>query len=87
MKSDGTNVRRLINERTDLNGTSQYPWSNLSRDKTLFVVEEKIQSGTTGRKKSILVYGSVLSNSLQTFAQGDETQVLHVVGWTTMEEI
>jgi eukaryotic-like serine/threonine-protein kinase len=88
MNANGTGLTRLTSDagyaNVRLNEQSQYTWSNLSRDNSFFVAEEDTQGGATGIVKSALIYGSIYNGNVQTFAQGDETQALSIVGWATM---
>jgi hypothetical protein len=88
MNANGTGLTRMTRDASyanvHLNEQSQYPWSNLSRDNSFFAAEEDTQGGATGIVKSALLYRSMYGGDVQVFAYGDETQVLNIVGWTTI---
>lgn len=86
--SDGTGLTRLTtdsaNLSTHLNADSQYPWSNASRDGTLFAVEQQTpqKSGNTGT--ATLLFGSLNGGTLTSFASASGGTGLSIVGWTMM---
>ena len=58
---------------------SQYPWSNLSRDGSLFALQHNSSNGQT----QSLLLGSMNGGMPTTFASISGTQ-LSIVGWTTV---
>ncbi len=86
--TDGTGLVRLTTDSatlaTRLNTDSQYPWSNVSRDGSLYAVEQQTiqQSGHSGTVT--LLFGSQAGGTPTTFASASNGTVLSIVGWTTM---
>ena len=90
MKLDGTGLTRLTTAGTGqgyyLNETSQFPWSNVSRDGSLYALEIGSGSGPT----QSLLMGSLGGTSPSTFATVSSTvgnvavANVAIVGWTTM---
>jgi hypothetical protein len=86
--TDGTGLTRLTTDSatlaTHLNTDSQYPWSNVSRDGTLYAVEQQTiqKSGTPG--PATLLFGSLNGGTPTTFASASNGTGLSIVGWTTM---
>ena len=65
-----------------LNSYSQYYWSNVSRDRNLYALEEY---GSNGPNASYtLLYGSMNGGASNTFASISDGTQLEVAGWTTM---
>ena len=65
-----------------LNSYSQYYWSNVSRDRNLYALEEY---GSNGPNTSYtLLYGSMNGGASNTFASISDGTELEVIGWTTM---
>ncbi|HEX6778247.1 MAG TPA: protein kinase, partial [Ktedonobacterales bacterium] len=65
-----------------LTSYSQYYWSNVSRDRNLYALEEY---GTNGSNASYtLLYGSMNGGASNTFASISDGTELEVAGWTTM---
>ena len=61
---------------------SQYFWSNVSRDGSLYALEE---SGTQGSNfRYVLLYGSMNGGATHTFADIADGTQLEIAGWTTM---
>jgi hypothetical protein len=58
---------------------TQYPWSNVSRDGSLFAAQQNSANGQT----QSLLYGSMNGGTTTTFASISGTQ-LFIVGWTTI---
>ena len=64
-----------------LNAYSQYYWSNVSRDQSLYALEEY---GTSGSNATYtILYGSMNGGASHTIANISGTE-LEVAGWTTM---
>lgn len=85
MKLDGTGLTRLTTagagQMSSLNGTSQFPWSNISRNGSMYALEISSNNGTT---QSLLI-GSLGGTSPSTFATVSHSAgFVFMVGWTTM---
>jgi dipeptidyl aminopeptidase/acylaminoacyl peptidase len=85
MNLDGTGLTHLTTAGTgqmsSLNGTSQFPWSNISRDGSMYALEIHSNNGTT----QALLIGSLGGTSPSTFATVSHTVGgVAIVGWTTM---
>jgi eukaryotic-like serine/threonine-protein kinase len=86
--TDGTGVTRLTTDSahlyTNLNVDSQYPWSNVSRDGSLYAVEQQTlqTSGHTGTVT--LFFGSLSGGTPTRFAWMSDGTQLSIVGWTTI---
>jgi hypothetical protein len=86
--TDGTDLVRLTTDSatlaTRLNTDSQFPWSNVSRDGSLYAVEQQTlqQSGTPG--PATLLFGSLSGGTPTPFASASNGAGLSIVGWTTM---
>ena len=78
MNLDGSYQSRLTSTVGMLNPYSQYPWSNISRDGSDYVL--LVNSGNTYS----LLYGSLNGGSPFTFADISDGTQLATVGWTTM---
>jgi len=86
--TDGTGVTRLTTDSanlyTNLNGDSQYPWSNVSRDGSMYAVEQQTIQNPGNPSAVTLFFGSLSGGTPTRFAgMADGTQ-LSIVGWTTM---
>ncbi|HEV2583861.1 MAG TPA: hypothetical protein VGT44_23605 [Ktedonobacteraceae bacterium] len=67
-----------------LNETSQFPWSNVSRDGSRYVLKITSNNGPTQTTQSLLI-GSLGGASPSTFATVSSTVgSVAIVGWTTM---
>jgi eukaryotic-like serine/threonine-protein kinase len=65
-----------------LNSYSQYYWSNVSRDRNLYALEEY---GTQGSNSSFtILYGSMNGGTPNTIASISDGTELEVAGWATM---
>jgi eukaryotic-like serine/threonine-protein kinase len=85
MNLDGTGLTRLTTAGTGqgyyLNATSQFPWSNVSRDGRLYALE--IGSGSAPTQA--LLIGSLTGAGASPFATVSITVgSVEIVGWTTM---
>ncbi|MGZ3623669.1 MAG: hypothetical protein ACXWPG_11290 [Ktedonobacteraceae bacterium] len=59
---------------------TQYPWSNVSRDGSMFAIQQNTANGQT----QSLIFGSLSGSSTTTFASIADGTQLSIVGWTTM---
>lgn len=75
----GTGATRLTTMTGTLNSFTQYPWSNVSRDGSLYTLQSYIPSTNT----YLMSYGSLSGGTPTTFASISGTQ-LATIGWTTM---
>jgi hypothetical protein len=85
--TDGTGVMRLTTDSanlyTTLNVDSQYPWSNVSRDGSLYAVEQQAPQ-TPGHPGTVtLFFGSLSGGTPTRFARMSDGTQLSIVGWTT----
>lgn len=82
INADGSGFKRLTID-TDgsqqLNQTSQYLWSNISRDGSMYALQESSSAG----KAYTLVFG-LLGGTPINFASTTDGTRLAIVGWTTM---
>lgn len=82
---DGTNTAvplTSVNQGTvGLNRYSQYFWSNVSRDDSLYALESYAPGQNTAYT---LLYGSMNGGAAQSFATISDGTELEIVGWTTM---
>ena len=88
MDLDGTGLTRLTmagaGQMSLLNGASQFPWSNISRDASMYALQISSNFGTTQATQSLLI-GSLGGTSPSTFATVSNTVGgVAIVGWTTM---
>ena len=85
MNTDGSGVTRLTTNKTgqspNLNEFSQYPWSNVSRDGTKYVLQ--IVTASSSSTTYTMEYGSLQGGSPVVFASITSVQLI-TVGWTTM---
>jgi len=83
MNTDGSGLTRLTTDpagqASGLNSASQFPWSNVSRDNSMYGLQ------TTGNQTQALLAGPLSGGTPTTFASfnGSGTS-LSIVGWTTM---
>ncbi len=75
---DGSYRSRITSSVGQFNQYSQYPWSNISRDGSDYVLE------TNSNNTFSLFYGSLGGGSSFTFASISDGTQLATVGWTTM---
>jgi hypothetical protein len=85
--TDGTGVMRLTTDSahlySNLNVDSQYPWSNVSRDGSLYAVEQQTLQ-TSGHPGTVtLFFGSLSGGTPTRFAWMSDGTHLSIVGWTT----
>lgn len=86
VNTDGTHLIQLSTGGAGVSGGpsilcqySQYPWSNVSRDGSIFALQHNSSNGQT----QSLLLGSMNGGMPTTFASINGTQ-LSIVGWTTM---
>jgi len=87
VKTDGNGLTRLTTSGAGVSGGptllcqfTQYPWSNVSRDGSMFAIQQNTANGKT----QSLLFGSISGGTPTTFASiSGETQ-LSIVGWTTI---
>ena len=65
-----------------LNAYSQFSWSNVSRDASMYVLEDYSSSG--GNTTYTLLYGPMSGGPTRTLASIGDGTVLKIIGWTTM---
>lgn len=86
MNADGSGLTELYadqaHQTSGLNDTSQYPWSNVSRDGSLYALSVTGTQGST--PTTTLVFGSLSGGSTTSFASTSGGSDLSIVGWTTM---
>ena len=85
MNVDGSSLTRLMKDdtytHTFVNQYSQYPWSNVSRDGTMYAV-----TSVTYQSRPVtyhLSFGSLTGGPATTFASASNGTELWSVGWTT----
>jgi len=86
MNADGSGLTRLTTDAAHtlsaLNGNSQYPWSNVSRDGSMYALEPiNYQANVSS---FTLVFGSLNGGMPTTFASIADGTQLNITGWTTM---
>jgi hypothetical protein len=86
MNADGTGLTRLTSVGggvsagpASLNQYNQYPWSNVSRDGSMYALQ---QNG--GHQSISLFYGSLNGGNPTSFASISDGTQLSIAGWTTM---
>ncbi len=78
--ANGSNPVRLTGTPGTLNQFTQFPWSNVSRNGSMYVM----QSYNASTHISALFYGSLNGGSPTTFASISDGTTLDTVGWTTL---
>ncbi len=81
MNLDGTGLTHLAIHISSLNTMSQSPWSDVSRDGSMYALVA--WSGTAGTTFLLLI-GSMAGTSASTFATVTGPENAQIVGWTTM---
>src|SRR6266849_1039934 len=89
LNTDGTGLTRIAIVgagvssvgNMNLNPYTQYPWSNISRDGSMYALQI---NHTSGQPTTSLVYGSISGGSQTVFADIGAGTQLAIVGWTTM---
>ena len=86
MRIDGTNLAHLVTTSTQqysyMNYGSQQPWSNISRDSSMYVIQ--VNEFQNSIEKHSLRVGSLPGGSAKVFASIADGSQLGVVGWTVM---
>lgn len=86
MNTDGTNLTRLTtytpHSNTQINGSSQFPWSNVSRDGTTYAATQI--SSLQGQSTYAIIIGSLKGSAPNTIASIADGTALDIAGWTTM---
>jgi eukaryotic-like serine/threonine-protein kinase len=86
--SDGTGLTRLTTEASKTGTTlcqfSQNPWSNVSRDSSMYAFETSVPNPTAGTTTDTLSYGPLNGGAPQSFASIADGTQLAIIGWTTM---
>lgn len=86
--TDGTGLTRLTtdsaNLSTHLNADSQYPWSNVSRDGTLYAAEQQASQKSGNPGPATLLFGSLSGGTPTTIVSASDGTGFSIVGWTTM---
>jgi eukaryotic-like serine/threonine-protein kinase len=87
VNTDGSGLTRLTSSGAGVSGGpsllcpyTQYPWSNVSRDGSMFASQHNSANGQT----ESLLFGSINGGSSTTFASISDGTQLSIVGWTTM---
>ncbi len=84
MHTDGSGLTQLSNQAGAANGAdnlnvyNQYPWSNVSRDGSLYALQY------TNGTQIVLSYASLSGGSQTVFANIADGTQLTIVGWTTL---
>jgi len=79
INTNGTGLTRLAKGNIDMDAETQFPWSNVSRNQSLYALQE------FGNSPQALLIGSLNSGTPTTIATAPNQQtVLQNVGWTTM---
>jgi hypothetical protein len=84
---DGSQPTQLMSDGAGVSGGpstlcsfTQYPWSNVSRDGSMYAIQHSSKHGTV----QTLLFGSLNGGSPTTFATSSDGTQLAVVGWTTI---
>jgi hypothetical protein len=87
VNTNGSGLARLTTSGAGVSGGpsllcqfTQYPWSNVSRDGSMFAIQQNTANGQT----QSLLYGSLSGGTSTTFASISGGTQLSIVGWTTM---
>jgi eukaryotic-like serine/threonine-protein kinase len=87
INTNGSGLTRLTTSGAGVSGGptllcqfTQYPWSNVSRDGSMFALQQNTANGET----QSLLFGSLSGSSTTTFASIADGTQLSIVGWTTM---
>lgn len=81
ISTDGSGLTQLSTQGT-LNGSSQYPWSNVSRDGSRYVAEHVDMQNQPAHYT--LFFGSLNGSTPVAFASTTDGTELQIAGWTTM---
>jgi len=87
VNTSGSGLTRLTTNGAGVSGGpsfmcqfTQYPWSNVSRDGSMFAIQQNSANGQT----QSLLFGSLSGGTTTTFASIEGGTQLSIVGWTTM---
>ena len=87
VNTNGSGLTRLTTSGAGVSGGptllcqfTQYPWSNVSRDGSMFAIQQNTANGQT----QSLLFGSLSGGTSNTFASISGGTQLSIVGWTTM---
>ena len=87
VNTNGSGLTRLTTSGAGVSGGpsllcqfTQYPWSNVSRDGSLFAIQQNTANGQT----QSLLFGSLSGGTSTTFASIAGGTQLSIVGWTTI---
>jgi hypothetical protein len=87
VNADGSGLTRLTTGGASVSGGpdllcpyTQYPWSNVSRNGSMFALQHNSANGQT----QSLLFGSINGVSSTTIASISDGTQLSIVGWTTM---
>ncbi len=87
VNTDGTGLASLSRDSAELdsslNPNSQYPWSSVSRDGSLYSLQSELFT-PPGTLSYALLVGSLHGGSPMAFASISDGTRLELVGWTTM---
>jgi eukaryotic-like serine/threonine-protein kinase len=86
MNTDGTGLMQLTTDKQNAQSLcqfSQYAWSNVSRDGTLYALQEIIPNADANKDTYNMYYGSMSSGLPNEFASIVGTQLL-LAGWTSL---
>lgn len=88
LHSDGTGLTRLTTEASKTNTVlcqfSQNPWSNVSRDGSMYAFETVSSTANAGYNTYTLSYGSLSGGQPQSLASIADGTQMAIIGWTTM---
>ena len=86
VNTNGSGLTRLTTSGAGVSGGltllcqfTQYPWSNVSRDGSMFALQQNTANGQT----QSLLFGSLSGGTSTTFASIADGTQLSIVGWTT----
>ena len=86
MNTDGTGLMQLTNDKQNAQSLckfSQNAWSNVSRDGTLYALQEVIPNASANKNTYNMYYGSMNGGTPYKFANIVGTQLL-LAGWTSL---
>jgi hypothetical protein len=88
IKTDGTALTRLTtddsNSATQLNTSSQFPWSNVSRDGATYAATQQISNPQSRSQAYAIIIGALSGGTPKTIASISDGTQLSIAGWTTM---
>ena len=86
INTDGTGLMQLTSDKQNAQSLcqfSQYAWSNVSRDETLYALQEIILDTVTNKTTYNMYYGSMSGGTPYKFANIVGSQLL-LAGWTSL---